>query len=119
MTARIMRIGGFAIAYGSLLLAAAVVVYQCYRWLHDGQWDHIGVGDGLRSVLAVSGVREDGGGRLAQMARWLAVPTDWLGWHEVLETIPASVALFLLAVLGNFAYIFGSDALRRRSGEST
>ncbi len=109
LTAMALRIGGFMLAYGAWFASVGVVAYQGYRWLRDGQWTPIGVSDGLRSAFATIGVGERG--HFAQFAHWLAEPTDWIGWHRVLEVTPAAVALFLLAILGNFAYIYGSDSL--------
>ena len=31
--------------------------------------------------------------------------------HQVLDVVPASIALFLLSVLGNFIFIYGGDLL--------
>ncbi len=115
LIAKALRIGGFMVAYGAWLASAAVVAYQAYRWLREGQWTPIGVSDGLRSAFAAIGAGEHG--RLAQFAHWLADPTDWIGWHRALELTPASVALFLLAILGNFAYVYGSDSLKEHREE--
>ncbi len=115
LIAKALRIGGFMVAYGAWIASAGVVAHQAYRWLRDGQWTPIGVSDGLRSAFAVIGAGEHG--RLAHFVHWLAEPTDWLGWHRVLEVTPVSVALFLLAILGNFAYVYGSDSLNERREE--
>ena len=109
LTAKALRIGGFMVAYGAWIASVGVIAYQGYRWLRDGHWTPIGVTDALQSVFALIGVGSRG--HVAQFAHWLAEPADWIGWHRVLELTPASIALFLLAILGNFAYIYGSDAL--------
>ncbi len=117
LTAKALRIGGFMVAYGAWFASLAVIGYQGYRWLQDGRWTSIGVSDGLRSVFAAIGAGEHG--RLAQFVQWLAEPADWIGWHRVLEVTPASVALFLLAILGNFAYVYGSDSLNAQQEEAS
>jgi len=113
LSARILGFAGFVLAYGALAAVIGVLAYQGYRWLHDGGWSPIGVGDGLRALLAAGGIKDGDAGRLAMLLRWLEAPKDWLGWHKVLEVIPASVGLFTLSVLGNFLYIYAGDLLRR------
>lgn len=117
LIATALRIGGFMVAYGAWFASASVIAYQGDRWLRDGQWTSIGVSDGLRSAFAAIGAGEHG--RFAQFAHWLAEPKDWIGWHRVLEVTPASIALFLLAILGNFAYLYGSDALQAQREEES
>ena len=109
ISARILRIAGGLIAYTAFAAFLLAIAMQTYRWLREGEWPHIGVSDGLRALLAYAGVDDGGSGRLAELARWLDTPTDWLGWHEVLDVIPASVALFLVSMLGNFLHVYGGD----------
>jgi hypothetical protein len=51
-------------------------------------------------------------GRLAALVHWLDAPVDWLGLHKILEVLPASLALFVLSILGNCLSIYCSDRLR-------
>ena len=113
-----MRIAGGLVAYASLAAFVGLLGLQTYRWLREGEWPHIGIGEGLRALLGFYGVDDGGVGRLARLARWLDTPTDWLGWHRVLEAIPASIGLFLISVCGNFVQVYGSD-LRDRMDEAS
>jgi hypothetical protein len=115
--ARVLRPGGAVLAYGAFAGCVAVLTWQLYRWMRDGEWTHVGAGDGLRMLLEVCCVRDGDVGRLATLAHWLQNPTDWLGWHKVLDVTPASIGLFLLSVLGNFAFVRGSDLLRGDGGD--
>ncbi len=110
LRANLLRVCGGLVGYGCLAAFLFLTGVQVYRWLRDGEWTSIGITDGLRDVLEYCGVQSAGTGRLPSLLHWLAVPTDWLGWHKVLEVIPASMALFALSVLGNCVYIYGSEA---------
>ena len=113
----VLRTLGAVLAYGCLAAFVVLISLQLYRWFRDGEWTHIGITDGLRGVLASCGVNEASTGSLAVFAHWLDAPTDWLGWHKVLEVIPASIGLFALSMLGNFMFIYGSDRLQDQRGD--
>jgi len=106
-----LRIIGGIVAYGGLAAFLSLVAVQLYRWLRAGEWTHIGISDGLAALIGWFGVRETDAGRLAELARWLDAPTDWLGWHRVLDALPASLLLFALSVVGNWAFIYAGDRL--------
>jgi hypothetical protein len=108
-----MRIGGAVVAYGGLACFLLLILTQVYRWFRDGEWVHIGISDGLAFGLAHC-CDPAAGGHFAGLAQWLQAPVSWLGLHKVLEVIPASVALFLVSVLGNLVFIYGSDRLEER-----
>ncbi|MDE1923656.1 MAG: hypothetical protein KGL92_09980 [Gammaproteobacteria bacterium] len=101
--AKLTRIAGALVAYGAFAACIALVGLQLVRWFRNGEWTHIGISDGLRSLLGLWRLRD--GGRLAGLAQWLDAPTDWYGWHRVLDVIPASVGLFALSIAGNFVRI--------------
>jgi len=109
--ALLLRVFGAILAYGCLAAFIGVVGVQLYRWLREGQWTSIGVSDGMLALLHQCGVKDGGAGRLARLAHWLATPDDWLGWHKILAAIPASLGLFALSVIGNFAFVYGGDRL--------
>jgi hypothetical protein len=113
----VLRTLGAVLAYGCLAAFVVLISLQLYRWFRDGEWTHIGITDGLRGVLASCCVNEASTGSLAVFAHWLDAPTDWLGWHKVLEVIPASIGLFALSMLGNFIFIYGSDRLQDQRGD--
>jgi hypothetical protein len=114
-----LRTSGAIVAYGCLAAFLVLIAVQIYRWFRDGEWTHIGITDGLRGMLTTCCVNEGSTGSLAGLVRWLDAPTDWLGWHKVLEVIPASIGLFALSVLGNFLFIYGSDRLQDQRGAAT
>jgi hypothetical protein len=112
---RVLRLAGGIIAYGCLAAFLCLIGVQLYRWFREGEWTRIGITDGLRATLVNCCVRDGDTGVLANLVHWLDTPTDWFGWHRVLEVIPASIGLFAMSVLGNFAYIYGSDRIEDQS----
>jgi|APFre7841882630_1041343.scaffolds.fasta_scaffold10242_3 hypothetical protein len=108
---RIMRGMGAVIGYGGLAAFLWLISVQLYRWFRDGEWTHIGVSDGLRSVLTRCCVNAGDTGRLAALWHWLDAPVDWLGLHKVLEVVPASLALFALSIAGNSIFIYSCDRI--------
>jgi hypothetical protein len=103
---------GATIGYGGLGAFLALVGFQTYRWFQDGEWTHVGVNDALRTALARLGGPEALTGRLGALAHWLDAPVTWLGFHKVLDALPASLALFAVSILGNSLFIYASDHLR-------
>jgi hypothetical protein len=99
-------------AFGALAWFLGLIGLQVYQWFRDGEWTHIGVRDGLLSLVSSCCVRDESApGMMAAFMRWLESPDSWLGLHRVLEAVPASVGLFLLSVFANFIYIYCSDRL--------
>jgi FPC/CPF motif-containing protein YcgG len=111
---RVARILGAVAGYGCIAAFLSLISAQIYRWLRDGQWTHVGVSDGLSAALTRCCVNDGDTGRLAALVRWLDAPVDWLGLHRVLELLPASLALFALAILGNSLFIYCCDRLDQR-----
>jgi hypothetical protein len=104
---------GALIGYGCLIAFLYLVWHQLYLWFRDGEWTHIGMGDGLRICLVRCGVSYADTGRLAAFLQWLNAPVSWLGLHRVIEVVPASLALFLASIAGNCLYIYGRDRASR------
>jgi hypothetical protein len=110
-----MRAGGIVGAvfgYGCLAAFLALIAFQVHRWFREGEWTHLGVAEGLRTLLAHLGVTPDSTGRLSSLAHWLDAPVDWLGLHKAFEVLPASLALFAISIVGNSIYVYLSDRLR-------
>jgi hypothetical protein len=107
----LLRSFGAVMAYGCLAAFLCLITVQVYRWLKDGEWTHIGITDGLRAVLINCCVRDPDSGLFAHVVHWIDTPTDWFGWHKILEVIPASIGLFSFSILGNFLFIYGTDRL--------
>jgi len=107
----LLRAFGAVIAYGCLAAFLCLISAQVYRWFRDGEWTHIGITDGLRTVLVDCCVRDADTGLFARFVHWIDTPTDWFGWHKILEVIPASIGLFSLSILGNFLFICGTDRM--------
>jgi hypothetical protein len=110
----LLRALGAVAAYGFLAAFLCLISVQLYRWFRDGEWTHIGITDALRAVLVNCCVRDANTGTAASFVHWLDTPTDWLGWHKVLEVVPASIGLFALSMLGNFAYIYSNDRMQEQ-----
>jgi hypothetical protein len=117
-TWRIVSVLGAVVGYGCLAAFLALVGMQAYRWFKEGEWTHISLADGIRTVLGHLQLPDDPTSRLARLSHWLDAPVDWLGLHKVAELLPASLALFSIAILGNFVFVYGTDRLRecRRAG---
>ena len=113
---RITRVLGAVIGYGCLVAFLCLISLQLYRWFREGEWTHIGMSDGLRTVLAHCCLQDGDAGRLAALSRWLEAPVDWLGLHKVLEVIPASLALFALSIVGNSIFIYCRDRIEEYAG---
>jgi hypothetical protein len=105
---------GAVLGYGCLIAFLYLVGLQSYRWFRDGEWTHIGLGDGLRTGLLRCCVKDGDTGRFATFIHWLDAPVNWLGMHKVFEAIPASLALFAVSIAGNCLFIYCRDRLDRR-----
>jgi hypothetical protein len=105
---------GAIFGYGGLLAFLFLIGMQTYRWFREGEWTHIGMGDGLRTGFMHCCIQDGGGGRLASFLQWWESPVTWLGLHKVLEVIPASLALFALSIVGNSLFIYCRDRLHQR-----
>lgn len=119
MTAReaVLRAGsvfGAIIAYGYLIACLALVGFQAYRWFQNGEWTHVGVNDGMRAALARLAGADGLTGWRATLAHWVDAPVTWLGLHTVLEVLPASLALFIISILGNSLFVYTTDRLREQ-----
>jgi hypothetical protein len=108
---RITQAIGAVVGYGGLAAFLWLTSVQLYRWFRDGEWTHIGVSDGLRAALARCCADSSDTGRLAALWHWVDAPVDWLGLHKVLEVVPASLALFALAIAGNSIFIYSCDRI--------
>jgi hypothetical protein len=105
---------GALIGYGCLAAFLGLISVQIYRWFRQGEWTHIGISDGIRISLVHCCVKDGGGGRLAAFLKWLDSPVDWLGMHQVLDVVPASLALFAVSMAGNSLFIYCRDRLAQR-----
>jgi hypothetical protein len=103
---------GAIIGYGCLAAFLWLISLQIYRWFRNGEWTHIGVSDGMRICLVHCCVKNGDSGRLVTFLRWLDSPVDWLGMHQVLDVVPASLALFAVSIMGNSLFIYCRDRLR-------
>ena|ERR1700733_7085831 len=106
---RVMSIIGAVLGYGCLALFLWLVSSQIYRWFRDGEWTHVGMIDGLRSVAIECCAKSGADGKAAGFLSWLDSPVDWLGLHRVFEVIPASLALFAVSIVGNCLFIYFRD----------
>jgi hypothetical protein len=115
---RVVSTLGAIVGYGFLAAFLALVGLQTYRWFKEGEWTHLSLADGIRTVLRYMHVPDDAPGLWPRLSHWLDAPVDWLGLHKVTEVLPASLVLFSIAIVGNFLFVYGSDRLRdcRRGG---
>ena len=111
---RLTAIIGAIIGYGCLAAFLFLISMQLYGWFRQGEWTHVGMGDGIRIALVNCCVKDGGGGRLAVFLQWWESPATWLGMHKVFEVIPASLALFAVSIVGNSLFIYCRDRLQQR-----
>jgi hypothetical protein len=104
---------GAVVGYGCLIAFLYLVCHQVYLWFRDGEWTHIGMSDGLRACLVRCCVNDADTGKLAALVQWLDAPVGWLGLHQVIEVVPASLALFLASIAGNCLFIYSRDRMSR------
>lgn len=90
---------------------------QVNRWFRQGEWTHIGMGDGIKVGLLRCCVKDDGTGHFVGYLQWWDSPVTWLGLHKVFEVVPASLALFAVSIVGNSVFIYCSDRLARKTQE--
>lgn len=109
---RIASVIGAIIGYGCLAAFLYLISMQLHGWFRQGEWMHIGMGDGIKVGLTRCCVREDGAGHIAGFLRWWDSPVSWLGLHKVFEVIPMSLALFAVSIAGNSLFIYCRDRLR-------
>ncbi len=112
------RVAAAVVAYGALACFLMLVGTQLVDWFRDGEWTHIGISDGLHGALSRCCATAGDSGRIARFVQWLEAPTDWLGLHKLLEVIPASVALFLVSVAGNWLLILASERVEETPQEA-
>jgi hypothetical protein len=111
---RATGIVGAIIGYGCLAAFLFLVGMQLYSWFRQGEWTHVGMGDGIRVGLMRCCVRDAGSGFFAGFLQWWDSPVSWLGLHKVFEVIPASLALFAVSIAGNSVFIYCRDRVRTR-----
>jgi hypothetical protein len=105
---------GAIIGYGCLAAFLYLISVQLLRWFKQGEWTHVGMGDGLRISLTHCCLKEDGSGQIAGFLQWWDSPVSWLGLHKVFEVVPASLALFAVSIVGNSLFIYCRDRLHPR-----
>ena len=111
-TLRLTGIIGAIVGYGCLVAFLLLIGMQLYNWFRQGEWTHVGVGEGIRAGLAHCCVRDPGAGYFAGFLQWWDSPASWLGLHKLFEVIPASLALFAASIAGNSVFIYCRDQLR-------
>jgi hypothetical protein len=111
---RITSVIGAIIGYGCLAAFLFLISMQLYRWFRQGEWTHVGMGDGIKVGLMRCCVRDDGAGYFANFLQWWNSPVSWLGLHKVFEVIPASLALFAVSIAGNSLFIYCRDRIRAK-----
>lgn len=116
---RVMHVVGGSVGYGALMIFLYVMGLQIYRWFRDGEWTHFGVAEALRTVLGHCCVKDGDTGRVSALLHWLDAPADWVGLHQVLELVPASLALFAVSILGNSVYVYCKDRLDAQTRADT
>jgi hypothetical protein len=108
---KVVGVCGAVVGYGCLAAFLYLISLQIYRWFRQGEWTHFGVSEGMRVGLTRCCVSDTDSGRLAALVHWLDAPADWMGLHKLLEVLPASLALFLLSMLGNSIFIYCRDRI--------
>ncbi len=105
---------GAIFGYGCLIAFLFLISMQLYGWFRQGEWTHVGMGDGIKVGLLHCCMKEDGAGHFAGFLQWWDSPVSWLGLHKVFEVIPASLALFAVSITGNSVFLYCTDRLHSR-----
>ena len=111
---RAARILGAIVGYGSLAAFLYLISLQVYGWFRDAEWTHFGVVEGMSVGLSICCVKDGDTGHLAALMHWLEAPASWLGLHKVLESVPASLALFAVSIFGNSVFNYCCDRIEER-----
>jgi hypothetical protein len=111
---RLTSIIGAVVGYGCLAAFLFLISMQLYGWFRQGEWTHVGMGDGIRVGLMRCCVRDGSPGYFAGFLQWWDSPVSWLGLHKVFEVIPASLALFAASIAGNSVFIYCRDRVGTR-----
>ena len=111
---RVTSVIGAIIGYGCLAAFLFLISMQLYRWFRQGEWTHVGMGDGIKVGLMHCCVSDPGAGHFAAFLQWWNLPVGWLGLHKIFEVIPASLALFAVSIAGNSLFIYCRDRVRTR-----
>ena len=79
----------FLISASSILgiIDACTLGWQCFNWLHIGQWVPFSTIDALRYVSSNA---------------WLDQPGDWIGVHKILDASPGVFAILIVVFFGLF-----------------
>ena len=108
---RVISVIGAIIGYGCLAAFLYLIGMQLHGWFRQGEWTHVGMGEGIKVTLMRCCV-SDGAGHFANFLHWWDSPVSWLGLHKVFEVIPASLALFAVSIAGNSLFIYCRDRVR-------
>jgi hypothetical protein len=73
----------FVLIFAPLLIGVALLCWQTYQYFRTGSWISYSANEGMRYVSSNSGVLP---------------PTEWVGLYNLLEKIPLSVCLILIAI---------------------
>lgn len=111
---RVTSVIGAVIGYGCLVAFLVLVGTQLNGWFRQGEWMHVGMGDGIKEGLIRCCVRDGVTGHFTAFLRWWDSPVSWLGLHKVFEVIPASLALFAVSIAGNSLFIYCRDRVQPR-----
>jgi hypothetical protein len=111
---RVTSVIGAIIGYGCLAAFLYLIGVQLHVWFRQGEWLHVGMGDGIKEGLIRCCVRDGAAGHFAGFLQWWDSPVTWLGLHKVFEVIPASLALFAVSIAGNSLFIYCRDRIRPR-----
>ena len=113
---RVTSVIGAIIGYGCLAAFLYLLSRQLNGWFRQGEWLHVGMGDGIKVALVRCCVRDVAAGHFAGFLQWWDSPVTWLGLHKVFEVVPASLALFAVSIAGNSLFIYCRDRLRPHQG---
>ncbi len=85
---RVTSVIGAIIGYGCLAAFLYLIGMQLHGWFRQGEWTHIGMGDGIKVGLMRCCVRDDGAGHFAGFLQWWDSPVNWLGLAQSIRGDP-------------------------------
>ena len=85
---------------GSLIGGPALLFYQIFRYLKDGEWISYSFLNGLEFL----------GGSIEQ---WVLHPADWVGLHTLFGKLPLSLSIVIVGFIISAMLYSGQENFRR------
>lgn len=82
--ARLVRLGGALVMFGSAAIAIYTIGQQIYHYLQFAEWRQLGLMDFIAKHVEWE---------------WAAFPTSWIGLHELFNQLNAGTAILIVGLV--------------------